>query len=56
MRGARDRADDVGLLPAARKKEGGAGGVGVDDPTGAAPVASKRIYKINIDGATDVGP
>ncbi len=29
-------------------------GAGVDDPTGAAPVASKRIYKISIDGATDV--
>ncbi len=29
-------------------------GAGVDDPTGEAPVASKRIYKISIDGATDV--
>lgn len=31
-------------------------GVGVDNPTGAAPIASKRIYKININGATDVRP
>ena len=29
-------------------------GVGVDDPTGAIPVASKRIYRIDISGATDV--
>lgn len=29
-------------------------GVGVDDPTGANPVGSKRIYKIDITGATDV--
>lgn len=29
-------------------------GVGVDDPTGAAPVASKRVYRIDIAGATDV--
>lgn len=29
-------------------------GAGVDDPTGAAPVASKRIYKISLDGASDV--
>ncbi len=29
-------------------------GAGVDDPTGAVSVASKRIYKISIDGASDV--
>jgi hypothetical protein len=29
-------------------------GLGVDDPTGSAPVASKRIYKIDLTGATDV--
>ena len=29
-------------------------GIGVDDPIGARAVGSKRIYKINITGATDV--
>lgn len=29
-------------------------GVGVDDPTGKAPVGSKRTFKIDITGATDV--
>ncbi|MCC5634326.1 esterase-like activity of phytase family protein [Nostoc sp. CHAB 5844] len=29
-------------------------GFGVEDPTGAIPVASKRIYKIDLTGATDV--
>ncbi len=29
-------------------------GVGVDDPTGAAPSGSKRVFKINLTGATDV--
>lgn len=29
-------------------------GVGVDDPTGATPVASKRVYEIDLTGATDV--
>ena len=29
-------------------------GIGVDDPTGINPVGSKRIYKIDITGATDV--
>ncbi|ALF51674.1 PEP anchor domain-containing protein [Nostoc piscinale CENA21] len=29
-------------------------GVGVEDPTGAIPVASKRIYKIDLTGATNV--
>jgi len=29
-------------------------GLGVDDPTGSAPVASKRVYKIDLTGATDV--
>ena len=29
-------------------------GIGVDDPAGARAVGSKRIYKINITGATDV--
>lgn len=29
-------------------------GVGVDDPTGKKPVGSKRVYKIDITGATDV--
>ncbi|MEO5862086.1 MAG: esterase-like activity of phytase family protein [Burkholderiales bacterium] len=29
-------------------------GAGVDDPTGAAPVARKRIYKISIEGATHI--
>lgn len=29
-------------------------GVGIDDPAGAIPVGSKRIYKINLTGATDV--
>lgn len=29
-------------------------GTGVDDPTGASPVGTKRIYKIDITGATDV--
>jgi hypothetical protein len=29
-------------------------GIGVDDPLGTAPVASKRVYKIDITGATDV--
>ena len=29
-------------------------GVGVDDPTGSTPVASKRVYRISIAGATDV--
>ncbi|WP_373693614.1 esterase-like activity of phytase family protein [Limnofasciculus baicalensis] len=29
-------------------------GVGVDDPTGSNPVGSKRVYKINLTGATNV--
>lgn len=29
-------------------------GLGVDDPTGSAAVASKRVYKIDLTGATDV--
>jgi hypothetical protein len=29
-------------------------GVGVDDPTGSAAVGSKRVYKIDLTGATDV--
>lgn len=29
-------------------------GLGVDDSTGSAPVASKRVYKIDLTGATDV--
>jgi hypothetical protein len=29
-------------------------GIGVDDPTGANPVASKRVYEISLAGATDV--
>ena len=29
-------------------------GLGIDDPAGANPVASKRLYRIDIDGATDV--
>ena len=29
-------------------------GVGVDDPAGSAPVASKRVYRISLAGATDV--
>ncbi|MBE9209342.1 esterase-like activity of phytase family protein [Nostoc sp. LEGE 06077] len=29
-------------------------GIGVDDPTGATPVASKRIYKIDLTGASNV--
>lgn len=29
-------------------------GVGVDDPTGLNPIGSKRVYKIDINGATDV--
>ncbi|AFY40702.1 esterase-like activity of phytase family protein [Nostoc sp. PCC 7107] len=29
-------------------------GIGVEDPTGATPVASKRIYKIDLTGATNV--
>jgi len=29
-------------------------GIGVDDPAGARAVGSKRVYKINITGATDV--
>ncbi|MBC8167011.1 MAG: esterase-like activity of phytase family protein [Bryobacteraceae bacterium] len=29
-------------------------GVGVDDPTGSRPIGSKRVYEINIGGATDV--
>ncbi|MFZ5930853.1 MAG: esterase-like activity of phytase family protein [Pseudomonadota bacterium] len=29
-------------------------GAGVDDPTGASPVGTKRIYRIDITGATDV--
>ncbi|WP_413199228.1 esterase-like activity of phytase family protein [Nostoc piscinale] len=29
-------------------------GIGVDDPTGATPVASKRIYKIDLTDATNV--
>jgi hypothetical protein len=29
-------------------------GLGVEDPTGAIPVASKRIYRIDLTGATDV--
>ncbi|MBX9626157.1 MAG: esterase-like activity of phytase family protein [Gemmataceae bacterium] len=29
-------------------------GIGVDNPTGSVPVASKRVYKIDLRGATDV--
>ncbi len=29
-------------------------GLGIDDPTSRAPVASKRVYRIDISGATDV--
>jgi hypothetical protein len=29
-------------------------GIGVDDPTGKNPVGSKRVFKINLAGATDV--
>ncbi|MFM9977753.1 MAG: esterase-like activity of phytase family protein [Sphingomonadaceae bacterium] len=29
-------------------------GLGVDDPTGANPVSTKRVYRIRLDGATDV--
>lgn len=29
-------------------------GIGVDDPTGKTPVGSKRVYKIDLTGATDV--
>lgn len=29
-------------------------GLGIDDPISAKPVASKRVYRINISGATDV--
>ena len=29
-------------------------GFGVDDPTAANPIGSKRVYKINLDGATNV--
>jgi hypothetical protein len=29
-------------------------GIGVDDPTGSRPVGSKRVYKIDLTGATDV--
>jgi hypothetical protein len=29
-------------------------GIGVDDPAGASVVGSKRIYKIDIDGATNI--
>lgn len=29
-------------------------GLGVDDPNGANPVSTKRVYRISLDGATDV--
>ena len=29
-------------------------GLGVDDPTGASPIGTKRVYRIRLDGATDV--
>ncbi|MEH1865488.1 MAG: esterase-like activity of phytase family protein [Nostoc sp.] len=29
-------------------------GVGIDDPTGIKPIGSKRVFKINLTGATDV--
>ncbi len=29
-------------------------GLGVDDPTGANPIGTKRVYRIRLDGATDV--
>ncbi len=29
-------------------------GLGVDDPTGANPIGAKRVYRIRLDGATDV--
>lgn len=29
-------------------------GIGVDDPTGSAPVGSKRLYLIDLSGATDI--
>lgn len=29
-------------------------GLGVDDPTGANPIGTKRVYRINLTGATDV--
>ena len=29
-------------------------GLGVDDPTGAKPIGTKRVYRITLDGATDV--
>jgi hypothetical protein len=29
-------------------------GLGVDDPNGAAPIGAKRVYRIRLDGATDV--
>jgi len=29
-------------------------GLGVDDPTGSTPVATKRIYRTDISAATDV--